>query len=632
MCGLVGYWERDGESAQADIIRRMLERQAHRGPDDRGIWIQGAVGLGLDRLSILDLSELGHQPFVTPDNQAVIAYNGEVYNWQALRQDLESEGVTFRSHCDTEVVLQALYHWGPVKAIPRLNGMFALAYFDRRHETLWLTRDRAGIKPLYLTNLPGTLAFASEAKALFAHPGVPCRPDVHAMATQVWYERLAGDWTAFEGVSTLLPGTTLEVSADAARTHTWFDVARDVEVDRILASRNEPFASQVTALKSRLENSVKLHLQSDAPLAVMCSGGLDSSLTTAIARRHKPDLVAFVAEVEEAPVAEALKAQQVAEHLGVDLQRIPISDAEYPDLWTRAAWHNDDPIFFYQNPLTLKVSQAVHDAGFKVLVTGEGADELFGGYPWQMNTGGMWRMRQWHARLLPNVAPLRFLGRIFQALAPFNFEELADQPFSRRSKLNHELPGAELVIDAGIRRNIARQLFDRLQPISNLGERALLARAFNDFYHHLRVLLNSNDKMTMATSVEMRVPFLENELIDFGLHLAPSAKIYRKSRKRIVQAAAEGLLPDNIIHAEKIGFSIPDKFWSGYEPLLRNSLVAELFKWRDADWDSRENIFRKRASLVHKVVTLEIWAQLYFNGQTPEAMAEKLRSVRKPTT
>jgi len=629
MCGLAGFLRIDGNIADQTIVNKMLDVQKYRGPDDRGIWSQNNVALGLDRLSIIDLSILGHQPFTTSNNSSTLAYNGEVYNWKELRNELECLGVVFTSHCDTEVVLYALDHWGPEKALPKFNGMFALAWFNSENQELWLARDRTGIKPLYYAKTPSAIVFASEAKSIFAYPGVKKNPDVHSLITQIYLERLAGGWTAFEGVRKVLPGSALRISKNQIEEFIWFDIARDVDVDRILKSRNEPFKNQVSEFHNLLEQSVESHLQSDAPLAVMCSGGLDSSLTTAIARQMKPNLVAFVADVEDAYVPEAEKAQQVAEHLGIELRRIPVTVKEYPRLWAKAALHNDDPMYFYQNPMTLKVSEAVNEEGFKVLVTGEGADELFGGYPWQAEVGSMWRLRSWFSRIFPDIGPFRSLGRLLQASAPFDLDALRLEPFERRSQLSKAPPAAELIIDAGMRRNNARLLFEKLSAIPEIGERAFLARSFHDLYYHLTTLLSSNDKMTMATSVEMRVPFLENKLIDFALHLAPEYKLGKKKSKRVVKAAAEKYLPMNIVHATKVGFAASDKFWVGYEDLLRGGFVHSLFKWGDADQERINRILRGNPLLSQKLISMELWGQMQFNGKSSESMEDKLRTIKQ---
>jgi len=629
MCGIAGSWHRDGRPADPDVVVRMLDRQRHRGPDDRGTWAGGTAALGLDRLSILDLSPHGHQPFVTPDGSSALAYNGEVYNWRDLRRELEREGVRFTSQCDTEAVLHALHRWGPEQAIPHFNGMFALAWYDGRSRTLWLARDRTGIKPLYLADTGDTVVFASEAKALFAHPAVPCRPDLHVLVTNVYLERLAGDWTPFEGVRSVPPGAMMRCTPQDTTTLTWFDLERDLDVDRILRSAEQPFERHVAELRERLERSVELHLHSDAPLAVMCSGGVDSSLTTALARRHTPDLVAFVAEAEGLRESEADKAQQVADHLGIALRRVRIADADLPRLWSLAAWHNDEPIYFLQNTLALRVSEAVRDEGFKVLVTGEGSDELFGGYPAEARIGRMWRLRAWHARLLPDLRPLRALGGWLQRLAPLDMDRLAEEPFVRRGEWNQEAPGGELAIDGGMRRRRARDLFARLERIPRLDQRGFLAKQFDDFYHHLRVLLSSNDKMTMAASVEARVPFLENEIIDFGLHLAPGSRYGRGRTKRVVKALAEEHLPREIVHARKVGFAVPDQMMRGYEGLLRGGLVEQLFKWGARERDRMDEVMRRHFMLGRRMVALELWAQLHLEGKTPEQMADRLRAARQ---
>ncbi len=237
MCGIAGYWHRDGRPADTAFLPAMLDRQRHRGPDDRGVWAAGPVALGADRLSILDLSPHGHQPFATPEQDSVLTYNGEVYNWRELRLELEREGVRFVSACDSEVVLHALHRWGPEAAVPRFNGMFALAWYDCRSGSLWLARDRSGIKPLYLADCGHTVVFGSEAKALFAHPAVPCRPDLHALTTNLYLSHLTGDWTPFEGVRRVPPGTMIRCRSEATERIVWFDLERDLDIERLLRGR-----------------------------------------------------------------------------------------------------------------------------------------------------------------------------------------------------------------------------------------------------------------------------------------------------------------------------------------------------------------------------------------------------------
>jgi asparagine synthase (glutamine-hydrolysing) len=240
MCGFVGVVHVPdgtafGRSVDENVLRKMMSAIAHRGPDSNGVWRQGSVGLGHVRLSILDLSANGHQPFVTGDEQGVLVYNGEVYNFRELRRQLESEGIRFRSTSDSEVVLQAVHHWGPQAAVPKFNGMFAFAYLDRRTEELWLGRDRLGIKPLYWSNSGGVFVFGSEIKALLQHPNVPCRPDMHALTAYLLTASVEGEWTTFEGIRSLRAGTLARLTGSQLSEFVYYDL-----LDRLSPSGFSP--------------------------------------------------------------------------------------------------------------------------------------------------------------------------------------------------------------------------------------------------------------------------------------------------------------------------------------------------------------------------------------------------------
>ena len=434
MCGVVGFWNRDGQVAGEAILERMLQRIRHRGPDDSGVWAQDGMGLGLARLSIIDLSERGHQPFLTADGMGALAYNGEVYNFRELRKELEEEGAQFRSSSDTEVVLYALHHWGPERAVPRLDGMFAFAYFDLRSRTLWLSRDRSGIKPLYTARVGSMIAFGSEMKAFFGHPGIPCRPDMHALTTMVIHQRLDGKWTPFENVQCVVPGTLLKITRDREEEIVYFDPLRDLDVDRIVRAQSIPFETLLAQFEELFARSVQMHLISDAPLAAMLSGGLDSSLMVAVAHRQKRDIVGYVADLKGSRLSEVPRARTVADHLGVELRPVAVDAEEYLRLWPMVVYQNDQPNYFAQNVLFTAVANAAKRDGFKVLISGEGSDELFGGYHWLDEIHKMWHLRRLHSRLIPDSKPLRALGRWMSRLEPLDLEALAERPFSHLSK------------------------------------------------------------------------------------------------------------------------------------------------------------------------------------------------------
>ena len=633
MCGIAGYWNRDGRPAREEILNRMIDRIRYRGPDDRGTWVQGAIGFGHCRLSILDLSPRGHQPFVTADGQGALTYNGEVYNFQQLRKELEADGIRFTSATDTEVVLYAMHHWGPEAAVPRFNGMFALAYADRRTQTVWLARDRVGIKPLYLARYGQQIAFASEIKALLAHPEIPCRPDLHSLSSFVTYQRFEGTWTAFEGIEDVPAGSLTKITTEALTRTTYFDVTRDIEVDRLLeTSRRDP-RQLVAEFETALTDSVRMHLISDAPLATMCSGGIDSSLITAVASRFKPGVVAYVANVAGA-VSEGAKAELVGRHLGITVRRIDVDRDALLRLWPTAIWHGDQPNCHANDMPYILVVRACQADGIKVILTGEGSDELFGGYPWQVTAYRMWRQRRRHARWIPNQSLFRLAGRLHPNLAPINLQPLARDPFFRREQLDYgqELLRQACVTDGARRLRRHEALFSKLEPVRPVEDRAFLARAFEDWYGNLQAVLHRNDRISMAASVEARVPFLENRMMDLGMHFPRRMKYRHGQTKWVVKAMGEARLPRSIVHAPKIHFAVPMDTWRAAASLLRGGVASELFKWGAEETDAILQRACHTSTVIHNLVGVELWGQMFLRGEPPEALGETLMEVGQHAT
>lgn len=629
MCGIAGFLA-PRASAEISVLELMLDRIAHRGPDDRGTWVHGPVGLGHVRLSLLDPSERGHQPAVTADGVGVIAYNGEVYNFRELRLRLEQAGISFGSTSDTEVVLYALHLWGPEQAIAQFNGMFAFAYYDLRDRTLWLGRDRLGIKPLFLARAGSSLVFGSEIKALLAHPDVTCRPDMHALVTQIVYDRLDGTWTPFEGIESVAPGTLVRIGG-GERTITYFDLLRDLDPQRILDARDADFQGALQRFEQYFDASVARHLICDAPIATLCSGGLDSSLVTAAAKDHMPDIQAYVADVAGMHGEEVKRAGLVCGHLGVELRPVPVDLACYFRLWPQAIHANDQPNYFAQNVLALAVAEAMRGDGFKAVLAGDGADELFGGYPWQADAYKMWRRRRLHAAWIRDNALFRLLGRLHPLLSPLNLAALSERPFA---PLNHPgesgIAGPKICAIDGAKRHLREAaLFRRLGSLPLHEERAFLARSYEDIYVHLAEMLRTNDRMAMRHSIEMRVPFLENELIDFGLHLPCRIKYRRGVTKRLINALALKRLPRDIVRLPKIGFHAPSYLWQGMSGFLHGGRLAELLKWRSADQFDITQMIRRHPRLLYRLLSTEIWARIYLDGASPQQLGESLLHSRR---
>lgn len=323
MCGIAGIWRYGGCSSERANVELMLDSQAYRGPDDAGIWQDGPVTLGHRRLAIIDPTVHSHQPMLTPDGQGVLIYNGQTYNYAALRKELEAEGIAFRSTGDTEVVLQALHHWGPERSIPLFDGMFALAYFDRRKSALWLARDKVGIKPLVVSEIGNALLFASEVKALLAHPRMEKRLDRNGLTNWIIRPRRPAHRILLEGIDGVAPGAWWKITADGIEKRQYFHVLTEIDADRIVASNSADPTPLVDEAESLLRTSVTLHLASDVPLAAMCSGGVDSSLITAYAREQINDIPAYVADVP-VDAGEAEQAERAGRHLGVTVRRVPV--------------------------------------------------------------------------------------------------------------------------------------------------------------------------------------------------------------------------------------------------------------------------------------------------------------------
>jgi len=622
MCGVAGIWQYDGGEADRSAIASMLVPIAHRGPDGTGIWQEGRVAFGHLRLSILDLTEAADQPMLTADGSGVLTYNGEVYNYQKIREELEREGIIFRSSGDTEVVLQALHHWGVERAIAKFDGMFALAYYDRREGALWLARDRVGIKPLLVADTGAELIFGSEAKALLAHPRMQRRLNRHAMAKWILSRGLWSNQTLFADIESLEPGSFWKINEGGTEKRRYFDVLTAVDVDRLVAASAGNPAGFVSQFRDHLKRSVRLHLASDVPLATTCSGGIDSSLVSAYAKEAKPDIGGYVADILWRG-GEGTQAERVGRHLGIPVRRVTVDRTRFLELWPYALWHSDRPSIRSSDPALLAVAQACREDGVKVLLTGEGSDELFGGYGWHQTTYEEWsRANSWWRRLLPGQT-----GKETLAEAPFS-NLIARENLDHRSRLM-------LALDAD-GELLPKRLLSLLAPVEPAADRAFLANGLFDLYQLLSWILDRHDRMGMAASIEMRVPFLENDMFDFAFHLPRRAKLHKGAGKWVVKQAAEEILPAEIVHAPKVMFRVPHRFANGSERLLVGGKLAEMLEWPSNTTLDIVHSISGAGGLRFALVGLELWARMFFGGESPAVLGEKLsalvrdRSAKEP--
>ncbi len=613
MCGIVGIWQRNGAGADPALIERMLATILHRGPDGGGVWSEGRLALGHRRLSIIDLSAAGHQPMLSSDRRGVLAYNGEIYNYPALRLQLQQEGVAFVGTSDTEVVLAALHSWGPERTIPLLNGMFAFAYSDLRCGALWLARDRLGIKPLYVAEAGQEFLFASEVKAILAHPGVVKKVDEAALNRAFLARRRSHD-TLFAGITGVPSGSWWKLTGDGITKHRYFDLETALDRKRLTDNHRSIDLKNVTdTLESDLRKSVGIHLASDAPIAAMCSGGVDSSLVAAYAGDDRPGMVGYVAD---APVGsgEAAQAVRVGRHIKLPIHEVAVPREEYLRLWPVCIWYLDSPAHHPSEPALLSVARTCRADGIKVLLTGEGADELFGGYPWHAAAHRYWWRWEWLSAVTPSLLRSRAASR--QRGFPLQQSFMSSKRYRRRSR-------TALAADAE-REFLPRRLFESLPGIGRLSDRALVVSGLTDLVEHLSWVLHRHDHISMAASIEMRVPFLENRLIDFGMHLPRSVKLRRGQSKWALKIVALKRLPRDVVYAQKKGFPIPSAYTDGTERILLGGLLADQLQWSRATTEFIVDDLSYDIDLRFLMVGTEIWLRQQFGSETADAIGEKL--------
>ncbi|MBU2689435.1 MAG: asparagine synthase (glutamine-hydrolyzing) [Candidatus Eisenbacteria bacterium] len=624
MCGIAGFTAADERS-----IRAMTDIIAHRGPDDSGILIEPGLSLGHRRLSIIDLSECGHQPMLNEDGSIVVVYNGEIYNSPELRHRLEAKGHRFRGHCDTEVIAPAYQEYGPA-CVTEFQGMFAFALWDRNRRRLLLARDRIGIKPLYYYHHGYLLIFASEVKAILEHPDVPREVDEQALFEYLGYEFVPAPRTLFRGIRKLRQGHTLIFENGMCKEEPYWDLHFE---HGSLSPREEE-----RRLAEILETAVRRRLLSDVPVGAFLSGGLDSSALVGFMSRHmKETLRTYTIGYEDPTFSELPYARIVSRHVGSEHHELMI-DPLTPERIRKAVWHLDEPMTDLSSvPLMLISERARRDV--KVCLSGEGGDELFMGYD-------RFRASRLNHRLRPIPAPLRRLG--FQCVAV-----LPDQPQKKGmiNMLKRFAEGALLPEDGEHMRwqyflnaDIIQKLFqsDYLRsvdaeifaPIRRIAEGCAEAcREDREVYIDIRMAMADSvlmkvDKMSMATSLEVRVPFLDHEFVEFSAMLHPSRKLHGMTTKAIFREAMRDLLPPEIVGRGKQGYSIPIKNWLRED--LRDFMVATITQCplvhRTLRADAVNSLIDEHLSRRHNhnhilwaLINLSLWYETFIHRSTAAA-------------
>ena len=550
MCGLAGLACLDPtcRSDHAALVTAMCQIQAHRGPDDQGVAPIDHVCLGSRRLAIIDVSPAGHMPMSDPTGRRWIAYNGEVYNFRELRTELEQLGHAFVSHTDTEVILHAWMEWGNA-AFDRLVGMFAVAVMDRDSGILTLARDRYGIKPLYYTRVNGHLLFASEIKAL--RTGMD-RVRVNGQRLAEWFLYRNTDSfrpeTLIEDVCSVLPGHTLTIAGSEVRSAAYYNVTAHVSAEATRRYERMDLKAIVAEVDGTLREAVRSRLVADVPVGTLCSGGLDSSLVTAIAGEYTTDITAFHVSVADAPeLDERQFAEQLTQKLGIPLVSYTLTADSFRSALPRAVYHSDVPLTHPNSVAYLHISQVARAHGVVVLLSGEGADELFGGYSW-----GYRRFRTLERlKRLVHRLPRKLVDQlILLAYAS------ADLPATAH-RFRDALPSTVAAIDGFARLESLAECEEAYGFVADPADRAVLARMLADLSDFLAPLLRRLDRMSMAASVEARVPFLDHRLVHQVINLPLAQRIGQREDKWLLKKVAERYLPQGNIWRPKMGFPLP---------------------------------------------------------------------------
>lgn len=624
MCGIVGVYNLvQGDS---DLVH-MCDALAHRGPDATGYYRRSSgtvnVALGHRRLSIIDLTEDSNQPF--EKNGFALVFNGEIYNYQALRDELRAHGVSFRTQSDTEVLLEAWRRWG-AGALPRLRGMFAFALYDERTGSLALARDQFGIKPLFWTARAGGIAFASELKALRPIVGTP-QVDPSAVIASLLYYWIPDEHCVWSRVEKLRPGTWLEVTQDGHVVHEWWDPVDEL-VDR-------PEDVGIADLRAIVEDSVAAHMVADVPVATFLSGGLDSSLISVLAKRHNPDLraytISFRAEDQrfEAMPDDLTYARRVAEQFGITLHEVEVAP-DVTDLLPRMVRALDEPIGDAAAINAYLICDAARQIGTKVLLSGMGADELFGGYRKHYANLLASRYRRLPAAVrermvsplvdqLPVATSRRGYRTVRWAKRFLEFADLPEEAAFRQSYTHYSPPQLRRMLDPSLWSVVDDLVHEHAAVYAQGPDDDHVNRmCYTDTRMFLPGLnLAYTDRASMAASTEVRVPFVDREVVRAAFAIDGGRKIAGTSRKDVLKEAALAWLPREITHRPKGLFSAPLRAWIRRDlsdmiedkvangALVDSGLLdrAAIRSLIDEDRDGRAD----RSKQIWQLLTLEVW-------------------------
>lgn len=635
MCGICGIYEYAGdERIDTGILTRMLEVISHRGPDDFGFHVHDDIGLASRRLSIIDL-EGGHQPISNEDGTVVVVFNGEIYNYRELAEGLRKRGHVFSTASDTETIVH-LYEEAGDDLMKHLRGMFTLAVWDARRQRLLLARDRLGIKPLYYTDVAGRLLFGSEIKAILQHPAVVRRPDLEALSHFLSLKYVPAPQTMFDGIEALPPGHALVCDREGVRVWQYWDLSFERNGTSSRASEEE----HAERLEELLREAVRTHLVSDVPFGAFLSGGVDSSTVVALmseflAEPVKTFSVGF--EGDGASFSELPYARLVADRYETDHHEVFIHGRDLPGLTEEVVWHLDQPLGD-EASLANYVVAKLAARHVKMVLTGEGGDELFAGYA-----------RYAGERFAPVFQPLPAAVKSLLLSASMRMPglrrpKLALYALCQSDEATRLVSWFPLFNDDMKEQLVSQSLRGQLQGISakHVFARELARTDATDVLSRMLYvdtklwlpddLLARGDKTSMAVSLEARVPLLDHHLVEFAASLPPGLKLRRLTRKYLLRKVVSRWLPREIIERPKKGFPMPTAMWFRNEarPFVRDVLSPAAIERRglfdgayiDRLLSEHESRAADHGALIWGLLNVELWYRLFIDAD-PRLRAQR---------
>lgn len=630
MCGINGiaYASRSGKRINENILKKMRDVQFHRGPDDGGIYIDENIGLGHRRLSIVDVSH-GAQPMFNEDRSCVIIYNGEVYNHADYRAELEAKGHVYQTHCDTETILHLYEEYG-AKCVEKLRGMFAFAIWDKRKKELFIARDRLGVKPLYYAHdTEGNLFFGSEIKTLLEAGAVKPELNYDALPDQLANHGTSGDETLFKSIKRLLPGHTLSWCDGKIKIEKYWDVYFEPKHEE---KTDAEFVEEWLAL---FKKSVKLRLMADVPLGMFLSGGIDSSAICAVmAEMVDEPIKTFSVGFKEREANEFEYARIVSKAYKTEHHEITITPEQFFAELPNLIWHEDEPLGFDSSIPLYFVSKLAQEH-VKVVLTGEGSDEIMAGYGRYAKTVSLLNYGEKYESIVPGFVRTAVksgvsslprsvggkLNRTFLSRSA-DLENLFFDNFSIFSrKLQREIFSAQTA--SKIREANPYDLQNKWLAESD-AKNALDKLLYVDTKTYLHELLMKQDQMSMAASIESRVPFLDHKLVEFTAKMPVEMKLRGRTTKWILREAMQNILPEEILTRPKMGFPVPLGDW------LRNEFKSFVDEYVLSERSQKRGIFKpeslKKLVALHnsgqnlatplfRLINLEIWQRKFIDGE-----------------